>query len=73
MGRWPVVEKKKNQSNAAKQKVFTIHAKLIAIAAGKWGDPDKNPSLADAIEKARKDKVPNDNMYKLSRLCSKFS
>lgn len=62
MGRWPVVEKKKNQSNAAKQKVFTIHAKLIAIAAGKWGDPDKNPSLADAIEKARKDNVPNDNI-----------
>lgn len=62
MGRWPVVEKKKNQSNALRQKAFWIHAKLIAIAAGKWGDPDKNPSLYDAIEKARKDNVPNDNI-----------
>lgn len=62
MGRWPVIAAKKSQSNAAKQKVFTIHAKLIALAAQKWGDPDKNPHLYDAIEKARKDNVPNDNI-----------
>lgn len=62
MGRGPVIAAKKSQSNAAKQKVFTIHAKLIAIAAGKWWDPDKNPALNDAIEKARKDNVPNDNI-----------
>ncbi len=62
MGRGPVIAAKKNQSNAAKQKVFTIHAKLIAIASEKWWDPDKNPSLQDAIEKARKDNVPNDNI-----------
>lgn len=62
MWRGPVIAAKKSQSNAAKQKIFTIHAKLIAIAAGKWWDPDKNPSLADAIEKARKDNVPNDNI-----------
>lgn len=62
MWRWPVIAAKKSQSNAAKQKVFTIHAKLISLAAQKWGDPDKNPSLYDAIEKARKDNVPNDNI-----------
>lgn len=62
MWRGPVVEKKKNQSNALRQKAFWIHAKLITIAAWKWWDPDKNPSLADAIEKARKDNVPNDNI-----------
>lgn len=62
MWRGPVIAAKKSVSNAAKQKVFTIHAKLIALAAGKWWDPDKNPSLADAIEKARKDNVPNDNI-----------
>lgn len=62
MWRGPVIAAKKSQSNAAKQKVFTIHAKLISIAAAKWWDPDKNPSLYDAIEKARKDNVPNDNI-----------
>lgn len=62
MGRWPVVEKKKNISNAAKQKVFWLHAKLISLAAQKWGDPSQNPALFDAIEKARKDNVPNDNI-----------
>lgn len=62
MWRWPVIEKKKNQSNALRQKAFSIHAKLISVAASKWWDPDKNPSLYDAIEKARKDNVPNDNI-----------
>lgn len=62
MWRWPVIERKKNLSNALKWKVFTIHAKLIALAAQKWWDPDKNPSLFDAIEKAKKANVPADNI-----------
>lgn len=62
MWRWPVVAKKKDASNALRQKVFWLHAKLIALAAAKGSDPDMNPSLADAIEKARKDNVPNDNI-----------
>lgn len=62
MWRGPVVEKKKSLSNAQKQKVFTIHAKLIALAAERGGDPDKNPHLKDVIEKARKDNVPNENI-----------
>ncbi len=62
MGRWPVVEKKKSISNAAKQKVFSLHAKLISLAAQKWGDPNQNPALYDAIEKAKKENVPNDNI-----------
>lgn len=62
MWRWPVVERKKNISNAAKAKVYAIHAKLISLAAQKWWDPNLNPSLYDAIEKARKDSVPADNI-----------
>lgn len=64
MWRGPVVQARKNAVNAAKGKVFSIHAKLIAIAAQKWGDPDKNPSLATAMYKARKDGVPNDTIDK---------
>lgn len=62
MWRWPVIERQKAINNALRQKSFTIHAKLIAVAAAKWWDPDLNPVLYDAIEKARKDNVPSDNI-----------
>lgn len=64
MWRWPVVAKKRDLWNAAKQKNYTIHAKLISIAAEKWWDPHTNPSLYDAIEKARKDNLPNENILR---------
>jgi len=48
--------------NAAKGKVFSIHAKLITLAAQSGGNPDDNPNLATAIQKAKKDGVPNDNI-----------
>ncbi|PID87423.1 YebC/PmpR family DNA-binding transcriptional regulator [Candidatus Gracilibacteria bacterium] len=62
MGRGPVVAKRRDAVNAVKGKVFSLHAKLISIAAQKGGDPDSNPSLASAIYKAKKDGVPNDNI-----------
>ncbi|NDK08697.1 YebC/PmpR family DNA-binding transcriptional regulator [Candidatus Gracilibacteria bacterium] len=62
MGRGPTVEGKKNISNAIKQKVFSLHAKLISLAAAKGSDPNLNPALYDALEKARKDNVPSDNI-----------
>ena len=62
MWRGPVVAKKKDASNALRQKVFSLHAKLIALAAARGSDPNLNPSLIDAMEKARKDNVPNDNI-----------
>lgn len=63
MWRWPVIERKRALTNALKWKVFTIHAKLISLAAQKWGwDPDKNPTLFEAIEKAKKANVPADNI-----------
>lgn len=62
MWRWPVVQARKNAVNSVKGKVFSTHAKLIAIAAQKWGNPDDNPSLAWVIVKAKKDGVPNDTI-----------
>lgn len=64
MWRGPVVAGKKSAGDAARQKKFLMHAKLIQIAAKQWGDPDTNPSLANAIDKARKDNFPNDNIAK---------
>ncbi|MCH2188221.1 YebC/PmpR family DNA-binding transcriptional regulator [Candidatus Gracilibacteria bacterium] len=62
MGRGPVVQARKDAVNAVKGKIFSLHAKLIAIACAKGGDPEKNPSLAAAIYTAKKAGVPNDNI-----------
>ena len=62
MWRWPVIERQKALNSVLRWKVFSIHAKLIALAAQKWWDPAINPSLFEAIEKAKKDNVPADNI-----------
>ncbi len=62
MWRGPVVQARKNAVNAVKWKIFSMHAKLIAIAAQKWWNPDDNPALAGLIVKAKKDGVPSDTI-----------
>ncbi len=62
MWRGPVVQARKNAVNAVKWKIFSLHAKLITIAAQKGWNPDDNPSLAAAIAVAKKQGVPNDNI-----------
>lgn len=62
MWRWPVVQARKDAVNALKWKVFSLHAKLIAVAASKGWDPDKNPALFSAIYDAKKAGVPNENI-----------
>ncbi|MBB1564667.1 YebC/PmpR family DNA-binding transcriptional regulator [Candidatus Gracilibacteria bacterium] len=62
MGRGPVVQARKDAVNQVKGKVFSLHAKLIAVAATKGGNPDDNPALFAAIHKAKKEGVPNDNI-----------
>lgn len=60
MWRWPTIAAQKDKNSKAKAKVFTIHAKLIALAAEKWSDPTQNNSLADAIHTAKKEWVTSD-------------
>ena len=62
MWRWPVVQARKDAVNSVKWKIFSLHAKLIAVAASKWWNPDDNPALFAAIHKAKKEWVPNDNI-----------
>lgn len=63
MGRGPVVERRKNATHAQKQKIFSMHSKIITLIASKGGgDPEKNPELAEAIWKAKKDNVPYENI-----------
>lgn len=62
MWRGPVVEKRKWIVNAAKWKIFAVHGKLITLAAQSGWDPNMNPRLAEAIDKAKAANVPNENI-----------
>ncbi len=67
MWRWPVLANKKAASAVQKWKVYGMHSKLIALAARGGPNPNENPSLYTAIEKAKKDSVPRDVIDKAIR------
>lgn len=61
--KWHSIKHKKGANDAKRGKIFTKHAKLIAIAARNGGpDPDLNASLRVAIDNAKAENVPNDNI-----------
>lgn len=60
--KWHSIKHKKGAADAKRGKVFTQHAKLIVLAAQQGGDPDMNPSLRSAIDRAKMDNVPNANI-----------
>jgi YebC/PmpR family DNA-binding regulatory protein len=61
--KWSNIKRRKGAQDAKRGKIFARHAKLIYIAAKQGGgDPDMNPSLRTAIEKARADNMPSDNI-----------
>jgi YebC/PmpR family DNA-binding regulatory protein len=63
--KWHNIKIKKGIADAKRGKVFTRHAKLIAIAAKEGGgDPMMNPQLRAAITNAKADNVPNANIDK---------
>jgi YebC/PmpR family DNA-binding regulatory protein len=60
--KWHQIRFKKGLTDAKRGKVFTKHAALVALAAKGGGDPDKNPALRLAIDNAKSDNTPNDNI-----------
>lgn len=60
--KWKNIQRRKNAQDAKRGKVFMIHAKNIYTAAKEGGDPEMNASLRTAIEKAKADNMPNDNI-----------
>lgn len=60
--KWSTIKHKKALTDSKKSKVFSKIASLITIAAKRGGDPDKNPSLRAAMEKAREVNLPKDNV-----------
>ncbi|MFF3494033.1 YebC/PmpR family DNA-binding transcriptional regulator [Streptomyces sp. NPDC002795] len=61
--KWATTKHKKAVVDAKRGKLFAKLIKNIEVAARSGGiDPDGNPTLVDAIQKAKKSSVPNKNI-----------
>ena len=56
------IKHQKAKTDAQKSKIFTKMVKLIATEAKKSGGNLRSPGLAAAIEKAKKENMPNDTI-----------
>lgn len=61
--KWHNIQNKKGKADARRANAFTKIGRYIMVAAREGGaDPDYNPSLKAAIEKAKAENMPNDNI-----------
>ncbi|QQK07502.1 YebC/PmpR family DNA-binding transcriptional regulator [Miniphocaeibacter halophilus] len=61
--KWSKIKNKKGSEDARRGKVFTKLAREIIVAVKEGGsDPEYNASLKTAIEKAKAENMPNDNI-----------
>lgn len=62
--KWSKIKRDKGVNDAKRGAIFTRLGNQIAIAARSGADPDMNPALAMAIEKARQANMPKDNIQR---------
>jgi len=63
--KWSSIKHKKAATDAKRGKQFTKLARAITVAAREGGgDPDANPTLATAVQKARDFSMPKDNIQR---------
>jgi len=61
--KWSSIKHKKGAADAKRGKLFTKLARAITVAARDSGpDPEGNPALATAVQKAREASMPKDNI-----------
>lgn len=61
--KWSTIKQRKGKEDARRAKEFTKIARMIAVACKEGGsDPEYNPSLKAAIDKAKAANMPNDNI-----------
>jgi YebC/PmpR family DNA-binding regulatory protein len=61
--KWATIKRKKALIDSKRSQAFAKYIKAIEVAARNGGaDPDSNPTLYDAITKAKKNSVPSDNI-----------
>src|SRR3989338_5741756 len=60
--KWSTIKHKKALTDKKKGQIFSKLSRLITLAAKKGIDPKSNPSLAQAIENAKAENMPNENI-----------
>ena len=61
--KWATIKHKKGKTDARRGKLFSKLSRAITVAAREGGgDPSMNISLANAIEKAKAESMPKDNI-----------
>lgn len=60
--KWATTHRQKELVDAKRGAIFTKLANIISIAAKKGGDPDSNPTLRAAVDRARDASMPKDNI-----------
>lgn len=69
--KWATIKRKKAAIDSKRSKAFAKYIKAIEVAARNGGaDPDGNPTLYDAITKAKKSSVPSDNIERALKRAS---
>lgn len=62
--KWSKIKHKKAATDAVKSKVFSKHSALITIAVKQSGGDVNSASVLAAVERAKKDSMPKDNIEK---------
>jgi len=68
--RWSQIKHKKSLTDQKRGQVFSRISKNITLAARKGADPKSNVSLANAVEQARRENMPNDNIERAIKKAS---
>lgn len=58
--KWATIKHKKGAADAARGKLFAKLARAVEVAAKNGGDPDMNPTLRTAVQKAKAASMTND-------------
>jgi YebC/PmpR family DNA-binding regulatory protein len=62
--KWSSIKHRKGAADAKRGKLFTKLARAITVAAREGGDPDGNPALGLAVQKARDASMPKENIQR---------
>ena len=69
--KWSTIKRKKGEKDGARAKVFTKISREIIVAVKEGGaNPAENSKLAQLIQKAKSNNIPNDNIDRLLKKAS---
>ncbi|OGG61367.1 hypothetical protein A3C87_00060 [Candidatus Kaiserbacteria bacterium RIFCSPHIGHO2_02_FULL_49_34] len=60
--KWSQIKRQKGATDAKRSKIFSKHAALIAIASREAAGNLASPALTNAIERAKRDNMPKENI-----------